>query len=404
MGGPLDGIRVLDLSRVLAGPSCTQLLGDLGADVIKVERPGHGDDTRMWGPPYVRDETGAETGESAYYLAANRNKRSLAVDFTTPAGAEIIGRLAEGSDALIENYKVGTLARYGLDYASLSTANPRLVYCSISGFGQTGPRRSEPGYDFLIQAMGGIMSLTGEPDGQPMKVGVGVADVMCGMYATVGILSALRHRDATGEGQHIDIALFDAQVSWLVNGGTNYLLSGDLPERRGNGHPNIVPYQVFASEDGHVVLAVGNDAQFARFCEAAGAPSLAADPRFETNRARLENRASLVALVSDLMLTRPTRSWIEALKAVKVPVGPVNTLDEVFADPQTRHREMRVSMAHPAGTSVDLLGNPLKLSATPVSYRRHPPLRGEHTDELLAEVLDATDEEVIRWRRAGAIE
>lgn len=403
VNGPLHGIRVLDLSRILAGPTCTQLLGDLGADVIKVERPGHGDDTRAWGPPFVRDPEGNDTTESAYYLCANRNKRSIAVDFTSSEGADLIRRLAAESDVLIENYRVGTLAKHGLDFTSLQKPCPQLVYCSISGFGQTGPRRDEPGYDFLVQAMGGIMSLTGEEEGAPVKVGVGIADVMCGMYASVGILSALRHRDATGQGQHIDLALFDAQIAWLINGATNFLTSGELPKRFGNAHPNIVPYQVFTTLDGHVILAIGNDAQFGRFCEVA-ARSWAKDERFATNAARLRHREVLVGEIAEVMGTRTMDDWISALKAVKVPIGPVNTLDRVFDDPQTIHRKMRIRLDHSTGASVDLLGNPLRFSATPVTYRRPPPMRAEHTDETLRELLGATPQALESWRQAGVIE
>ncbi|MEM1416436.1 MAG: CaiB/BaiF CoA-transferase family protein [Myxococcota bacterium] len=404
--GPLAGLRILDLSRILAGPTCTQLLGDLGADVLKVERPGEGDDTRKWGPPYVQDAAGADTSESAYYLCANRNKRSLAIDFRTPDGAALVRRLAAESDVLIENLKVGSLAKHGLGYADLAPTHPRLVYCSITGFGQTGPRKDQPGYDFLVQAMGGIMSLSGEPEGQPMKTGVGIADVMCGMYATVGILAALRHRDRAGEGQHLDVALFDAQVSWLINGALNYLTSGALPIRRGNGHPNIVPYQVFGSADGHVVIAAGNDAQFGRLCEVAGVAGLAADPRFATNAARVRNRDALLPLLEERTRTKTTDAWIAALEAAKVPCGPVNTLDRVFADPQTQHRGMRITMPHPLAGSgeVALLGNPLNLSATPVSYRRPPPVRAAHTREVLEEVLGMGAPELEALAAAGAIE
>ena len=404
--GPLAGLRILDLSRILAGPTCTQLLGALGADVLKVERPGQGDDTRAWGPPYVKDAAGADTSESAYYLCANRNKRSVAIDFRTSEGASLLRRLAGRCDVLVENLKVGTLAKYGLGYADLHALHPRLVYCSITGFGQTGPRKDQPGYDFLVQAMGGIMSLTGEPEGQPMKTGVGIADVMTGMYATVGTLAALRHRDATGEGQHLDLALFDAQVSWLINGALNYLTSGALPVRRGNGHPNIVPYQVFPSADGHVVLAAGNDAQFERFCAVAGCPELAADPHFATNAARVRHRDALVPLLAARTRTKSTADWIAALETAKVPCGAVNTLDGVFADPQTQHRNMQLTMPHSlAGTGeVALLGNPLKLSATPVSYRRPPPVRAAHTREVLREVLGLDAAELAALEGAGAIE
>lgn len=400
---PLAGVVVLDLSRILAGPTCTQLLGDLGAEVIKVERPGRGDDTRSWGPPFVKDAEGRETSESTYYLAANRDKRSIAIDFDTADGAELVRRLAERADVLVENYRVGTMAKHGLDFATLSERHPGLVYCSISGFGQTGPRKDEPGYDVLIQAMGGIMSLTGEPEGMPMKVGVAIADVMCGMYASVGILAALRHRDATGRGQHIDLALYDAQIAWLINAATTFLNAGGPSKRWGNAHASIVPYQVFATLDGHLVLAIGNEAQFRRFCEVAGRDWVD-DPRFATNADRLQNRSVLVTEIAGVMKTRTMDEWIDALRAVKVPAGPVNDLDRVFADPQTRAREMTIRMEHAAGGSVALLGNPLNLSETPVSYRRPPPMRAEHTDELLMELLSTTPDELAAWRTKGVIE
>ena len=384
--GALDGIRVLDLSRILAGPTCTQLLGDLGADVVKVENPhGGGDDTRAWGPPFVTDADGTPTRESAYYLSANRNKRSVALDIATPEGQAEVRRLAATSDVVIENFKAGTLARYGLDYASLAKDRPDLVYCSISGFGQTGPNASKPGYDLLAQGFGGIMSLTGDPGGVPMKVGVGIADVMCGMYATVGILAALRHRDRTGEGQHIDLALVDAQVAWLINEGTNYLMSGEVPRRRGNGHPNIVPYNVFPTRDGHVILAVGNDGQFRRMCRWLGREDLADDPRYATNPARIANREAIEAEVTAALAVRGLDEIVTALTEAGVPAGPVNTLDRVFASTQVAAREMVVEVAHPAAGegTVRLIGNPLKLSRTPVTYRRHPPMCGEHDEELL---------------------
>jgi len=391
----LEGVRVLDLTRILAGPTCTQLLGDLGAEVIKVERPGRGDDTRGWGPPFLPDRD-ADEGQSAYYLAANRNKRSVTIDLSRPEGRDLVIRLARASDVLVENFKVGSLARLGLGWEDLRAACPRLVYCSITGFGQTGPRAAQTGYDFLAQAMGGIMSLTGEPDGAPMKVGVGVADVMCGMYAAVGILAALRHRDRTGEGQHLDLALFDAQVAWLVNGALNYLTSGERPRRLGNAHPNIVPYQAFETADGWVVLAVGNDEQFARFAAHAGLPALAGDERFRTNAGRVRNRDALVEAIAPVLRKRTTDAWVTGLEGVRVPCGPVNELPEVFADPQTDARKMRITMPHPTSASgeVDLLGNPLKLSDTPVSYRRPPPTLGEHTDEVLGEVLGLSDDEL----------
>ncbi|MCB9947170.1 MAG: CoA transferase [Rhodospirillaceae bacterium] len=393
--GPLAGLRVLDLSRILAGPTCTQLLGDLGADVIKVERPGAGDDTRKWGPPYVRDAEGRETTESAYYLCCNRNKRSVTIDFTRPEGAALVRRLAAGADVLIENFKVGGLAKYGLAYADLRDEFPRLVYCSISGFGQGGPYANRPGYDFMIQGMGGIMSMTGEPEGEPMKVAVGIADVMCGMYASTAILAALRHRDATGEGQYIDLALLDSQIAWLINGGLYYLTSGEPPPRFGNAHPNIVPYQVVPSSDGYFILAVGNDRQFRSFCESGGRPELADDPLFLRNADRVRNRAALVPLVEEMTRRHTTAFWIEELERRNVPCGPVNDLRQVFDDPQVKHRNMRITLPHPLAGSgeVALIGSPVKMSATPVSYRQAPPVLGEHTDAVLEELLglDATE-------------
>jgi crotonobetainyl-CoA:carnitine CoA-transferase CaiB-like acyl-CoA transferase len=387
--GPLQGIRVLDLSRILAGPTCTQLLGDYGADIIKVERPGSGDDTRSWGPPYVTGRDGNPTGESAYYLSANRNKRSIAVDFTASAGAGIVRELVRHCDVVVENFKVGGLAKFGLDYASLSAIRPDLVYCSISGFGQTGPNAHLPGYDLLAQAFGGIMSLTGEPDGEPMKVGVGIADVVCGLYATTAVLAALRHRDRTGFGQHIDIALVDAQISWLVNEGTNYLTSGRPPKRRGNQHPNIVPYQVFAVRDGHVIVAAGNDGQFARFCQIIGRPDLADSTRFDTNARRVENRDDLIAILDKELSKLEKAGLVAAMKEGGVPGGVIHTLPEVFASDQVAAREMRVSVPHSLAQSgtVDLIGNPVKFSLTPVRYRRGPPTCGEHTTEVLNEIL-----------------
>lgn len=385
----LHGIRVLDLSRILAGPSAAQLLGDLGADVVKVERPGEGDDTRKWGPPYVQDSQGRYTEESAYYLCANRNKRSIAIDLGSSAGQALVHRLMERADVLIENYKVGGLARYGLAYEQIRERHPRLVYCSVTGFGQTGPYADRPGYDFLIQGMGGIMSLTGEPGGEPMKVGVGIADVMTGMYAAVGILAALRHRDCTGQGQHIDISLLDTQVSWLANAGTNFLADGQLPGRLGNGHPNIVPYQVFATADAPLILAVGNDGQFGRFCEVAGAMHLARDERFATNPQRIRHRSALCALVADALQQRPRADWLRELQAAGVPCGPVNNLQEVFADPQVQARGAALDMPcdWAAEGKVRLLANPLRMSATPPSYRRPPPRLDEHGAQVLADWL-----------------
>ncbi|AVG39183.1 CaiB/BaiF CoA transferase family protein [Achromobacter insolitus] len=383
----LNGVRVLDLSRILAGPSATQLLGDLGADVVKVEKPGEGDDTRKWGPPYIKDNEGRPTGESAYYLSANRNKRSIALDIATDAGREALHQLLSQADVLVENYKVGGLAQYGLDYAQLRHRYPRLVYCSITGFGQTGPYAKRAGYDFLIQGMGGIMSLTGEPEGTPMKVGVGIADVMTGMYAAVGILAALRHRDLTGMGQHIDISLLDSQIAWLVNAGTNYLAAQEPPTRLGNGHPNIVPYQVFDAADGPMILAVGNDAQFRRFCEVAGLDGLAQDERYASNAARVAHRDELCGRIQEALGQRPRTTWLEQLEAVSVPCGPVNDLRDVFNDPhvQARGAHLRMPCAWAQGGELNLLANPLKLSATPVTYRMPPPRLDEHAQQILAD-------------------
>jgi crotonobetainyl-CoA:carnitine CoA-transferase CaiB-like acyl-CoA transferase len=404
-GQALAGVRVLDLTRILAGPTCTQLLGDLGADVVKVERPGEGDDTRKWGPPYVEGRDGEPTRESAYYLSSNRNKRSVAIDIARPEGQALVRSLLGGCQVLVENFKVGGLARYGLDEPSLRPDFPALVYCSITGFGQTGPYAPRAGYDFLAQGLGGIMSVTGEPDGEPVKVGVGIADVMCGMYATVAILAALRHAEATGEGQHLDVALLDTQVAWLVNEGTNYLLSGRVPRRLGNEHPNIVPYKVFATADGHVILAVGNDGQFRRWCGFAGAPELADDPRFLTNPLRVANREALYALMPAAMRRLTTDAWVEGLAARGVPCSPVNTIDRVFEDPQVRARGMRVDLPHPEAAcgTVPLIANPLKMSATPPAHRRAPPTLGQHTDEVLEELLGMGAAERARLREAGVI-
>ncbi len=384
--GPLTGVKVLDMSRILAGPSSTQLLGDYGADVVKIERPGVGDDTRKWGPPYVRDAEGNETGESAYYLAANRNKRSVAVDISTPEGAALIKELAAKADVLVENYKLGGLKKYGLDYDEIRKINSSIIYCSITGFGQTGPNAALPGYDLMAQGYGGIMSLTGEPDGTPMKVGVGIADVMCGMYAATAVLAALRHRDQTGEGQQIDVALVDSQIAWLINEGTNFLQSGELPKRRGNGHPNIVPYQVFEARDGHVIVAVGNDSQFGRFCRILGVSEMAEDADFATNIRRIENREVLLPKLEALFFKRGKQEMLKAMKADNVPCGEVNNLAEVFASPQVAAREMVVEMDHPH-SPVKLIANPVKFSKTPVTYRNAPPLCGADTDDVMKDWL-----------------
>ncbi|MEO1639258.1 MAG: CoA transferase [Pseudomonadota bacterium] len=371
----LSGLRVLDLTRVLAGPTCTQLLGDLGATVVKLENPDGGDDTRQWGPPYVKDADGQDTDLSAYFMATNRNKHAITVDIRSEAGQAQLQNLARDADVVIENFKPGTAAKYGLGYEQLSTDNPGLIYCAISGFGQTGPNRDKPGYDLMAQGYGGIMSLTGAAGGEPMKVGVAVADVMCGMYATVGILAALNHRHATGAGQYIDLALVDTQIAWLINQGTNYLLGGQVPARRGNGHPNIVPYQVFPTRDGHVIIAVGNDGQFRRMCEVLGIADLGAHPDYATNPARVANRDALLAILTPLILTRNTAEVVTAMEAQKVPVGAVHNVAEALASDQAIARKMVVEMASDDGP-LRLLGNPLNLSRTPVRYDRAPPHLG----------------------------
>lgn len=402
----LAGVRVLDLSRVLAGPWCTQTLADLGADVIKIERPGSGDDTRGWGPPFLRDRDGHETGESSYYLCANRNKRSLAVDIATADGQALVRRLARGCDVVVENFKIGDMARYGLDAARLRADDPRLIYCSITGYGQTGPYAGRPGYDFAVQGLGGLMSVTGERDGlpgaAPQKVGVAVTDLFTGMYATVAILAALRHRDATGEGQVIDMALLDAQVAMLANLGSQYLIGGVVPHRMGNGHPSIVPYQAFEAADGHVILAVGNDAQFARFCAIAGHPEWAGDPRFVRNADRVRNRDVLVPMIADAMRMRGRGDWLAALEAGGIPCSPVNGIDEVFADPQVRARGLQVNVDHPAREALPLVASPLRLSATPVRYRSAPPTLGQHSEEVLRE-SGLSPQEIDELRARGVI-
>lgn len=422
----LDGIRILDLSRVLAGPWCTQTLADLGADVVKVERPrsdGHpgGDDTRGWGPPFLKGRDGADTAEAAYYLGANRNKRSITCDIATPEGQALIRELAAKADVFVENYKVGDMARYGLDFASLHALNPRLVYCSITGFGQTGPYKDRAGYDYAIQGMGGLMSVTGErddlPGGGPQKVGVAVADLFTGLYATVAIQAALRHAERTGEGQHIDMALLDTQVAMLANLGANYLVrgreEGKVPGRAGNAHINIVPYQVFEvasdaqGQAQHIILAVGNDGQFAKFCEVAGQPGLAQDERFARNQNRVRNRAVLVPLLEALFKTRSKADWLAALEAAKVPCGPINNLAEVFADQHVQQRGMvqtwQDAHAHPLADAVQLVASPLKLSATPVRNDRPPPLLGQHTAEVLTDWLGAGEARLAELRGRGIV-
>ena len=395
----LSGIRILDLSRVLAGPWCTQTLADLGADVIKIERPGTGDDTRTWGPPFLKDAEGADT-EAAYYLGTNRNKRSVTCDIAQPAGQALVRELAAHCDVFVENFKVGDMARYGLDYASLKAINPRLVYCSVTGFGQNGPYAERAGYDYAIQGMGGLMSVTGERDdlgGGPQKVGVAVADLMTGMYATVAILAALRHAEKTGEGQQVDMALLDTQVAMLANLGANYLVSGKAPGRAGNAHQNIVPYQVFEvapAADGskdHLILAVGNDSQYAKFCAVANIPELASNPLFATNRNRVQNRAKLVPILEAVMKTRSKADWLAALEAAKVPCGAINNLAEVFADPQVEARKMVTEWKHPVKSDLKLVSSPIRLSATPVRTDLPPPLLGQHTDEVLRELLNYSE-------------
>ena len=403
--GPLAGIRILDMTRILAGPTCAQLLGDLGADVIKVERPGVGDDTRSWGPPFLKAADGGDLKESAYYLAVNRNKRSVTVDFSRPEGVALIKRLLKHCDVMAHNMKVGGLEKVGLSYPDLKDEFPGLVYCHITGFGETGPYAKRPGYDALAQAMGGIMSLTGDPDGEPVRVGVGISDIMCGMYASTAILAALRHRDRTGQGQLIDLGLLDTTVAWSSNEALNYFTSGQLPKRRGNQHANIVPYQVFPTKDGYFYLAAGNDGQYARFCEFAGVPELATDPRYDTNPKRLVNRDELVAKLEQVTPKKTTQEWIEGLEQRNVPAAPVYNLEQTFNDPQIKHREMKIEMDQPLAKNgkVALLGNPIKLSETPVSYRRPPPTLGQHTDEVLAELLDLSDDDRAKLRDDGLI-
>ncbi len=389
--GALSHIRVLDLSRILAGPWAAQMLGDLGAEIIKVERPGAGDDTRGWGPPYVKDANGNDTTDSTYCLSANRNKKSVTIDFTRPEGQKLVRELAARSDVVIENFKVGGLEKYGLDYESLERINPALIYCSITGFGQTGPYAPRAGYDFLIQGLGGLMSFTGRPDeepgGGPMKVGVALADIMTGMYSATAILAALTYRAETGVGQYIDMALLDVQVGVLSNQAMNYLHTGVLPKRMGNAHPNVVPYQDFHTSDGYVIIAVGNDTQFARLAQAIGKPEWASDPQFSTNSQRVKNRDSLIAAMNDITRTRTTDEWVELFESIGIPCGPINDLEHVFKDPQVIARNMQISMHHPKYGNMPLVANPIRLSETPVQYRHAPPALGEHTEQVLAELL-----------------
>ncbi len=404
--GALSHIRVLDMSRVLAGPWAGQVFADLGADVIKIERPGSGDDTRGWGPPYLKDSDGRDTQEAAYFLAANRGKKSVALDISRPEGQQILRQLAAQSDVLLENYKAGDLARYGLGYEDLKAINPGLIYCSITGFGQTGPMRQVAGYDFIIQGIGGLMSITGErddlPGGGPQKVGVAVADITTGLYSTIAVLAALAHRTQTGEGQHIDMALLDVQVATIANMNMNYLVSGNVPRRQGNAHANIVPYQVFAAADGELVLAVGNDSQFAKFCEAAGC-AFAQDARFRRNADRVRNRAELVPLLESVLKQRTVAGWVALLEPLGVPVGPINNLAQVFEHPQVKSRNMRIDLPHPLSGSVPQVASPIKMSATPPQYATAPPTLGQHTREVLRDRLDLSDEELARLKAAAVI-
>jgi crotonobetainyl-CoA:carnitine CoA-transferase CaiB-like acyl-CoA transferase len=396
----LSHIRVLELSRVLAGPWSAQTLADLGADVIKVERPGAGDDTRAWGPPWAGDQ-------SAYFLSTNRGKRSITIDFERPEGQELVRKLAAQADVVIENFKVGGLVKYGLDYDSLKAVNPRLVYCSITGFGQTGPYRNRAGYDFMIQGMGGLMSITGQPDGEPgggpVKVGVAVTDIFTGLYATIGIMGALAHRDRTGEGQQVDLALLDVQVAVLANQAMNCLVGGKAPQRLGNAHPNIVPYQAFATRDGYIILAVGNDGQFTKFCAVAGRPDLAKDERYATNPARVANRKELVALLEELIRTRDSHDWLAALEEVGVPCGPINDLTAVFEDPQVKARNIHQDLPHPTQGSVPTVASPIRYSGTPLVHDTAPPTLGQHTDTVLAESLGLSEADIASLREKGVI-
>ena len=400
MPGPLSHVRVLELSRVLAGPWAAQTLADLGADVIKVERPGAGDDTRAWGPPWAGEE-------SAYFLSTNRGKRSITIDFERPEGQELVRKLAAQADVVIENFKVGGLVKYGLDYDSLKAINPGLVYCSITGFGQDGPYAKRAGYDFMIQGMGGLMSITGQPDseagGGPVKVGVAVTDVFTGLYATIGVLGALAHRDRTGEGQWVNLALLDVQVAVLANQAMNYLVGGKAPQRLGNAHPNIVPYQAFATLDGHIILAVGNDGQFAKFCQVAGRPELAQDARYATNPARVANRKELVPILELLLEQRTSRDWLSALEAVGVPCGPINDVSQVFADPHVQARHIHQDLPHPTAGTVPTVASPIRYSATPIEHTVAPPTLGQHTDAVLEENLGLCAADIAALREKGVV-
>jgi len=398
MKGALSHLRVVDLSRVLAGPWASQILADMGADVIKIERPGSGDDTRGWGPPFLKDEAGNDTTEAAYYLGANRGKKSLTLNIAAPEAQEIIRHLVKDADVFIENYKVGDMARYGLSYQDLKQINPRIVYCSITGFGQTGPMAEIAGYDFIVQGLGGLMSITGErddlPGGGPQKVGVAVADIMTGLYSTIAILAAIEHRHSSGEGQYIDMALLDVQVATIANMNMNYLCSGKVPGRQGNAHANIVPYQVFNAADGELILAVGNDTQFAKLCAVLGCPEIAGDERYAKNANRVRHRDALLPLLQQRLVTRSVAQWVEVLQPEGVPCGPVNSLAQTFANPQVIHRQMRVDLPHPLAGSVPSVANPIKFSGTPIQYGDAPPTLGQHSDQVLKEYVGLSDTEI----------
>ncbi|MFZ9366845.1 MAG: CaiB/BaiF CoA transferase family protein [Burkholderiaceae bacterium] len=398
MKGALSHLRVVDLSRVLAGPWASQILADMGADVIKIERPGSGDDTRGWGPPFLKDEAGNDTTEAAYYLGANRGKKSLTLNIAAPEAQEIIRHLVKDADVFIENYKVGDMARYGLSYQDLKQINPRIVYCSITGFGQTGPMAEIAGYDFIVQGLGGLMSITGErddlPGGGPQKVGVAVADIMTGLYSTIAILAAIEHRHSSGEGQYIDMALLDVQVATIANMNMNYLCSGKVPGRQGNAHANIVPYQVFNAADGELILAVGNDTQFAKLCAVLGCPEIAGDERYAKNANRVRHREALLPLLQQRLVTRSVAQWVDVLQPEGVPCGPVNSLAQTFTNPQVIHRQMRVDLPHPLAGSVPSVANPIKFSGTPIQYGDAPPTLGQHSDQVLKEYVGLSDAEI----------
>lgn len=406
MPGPLAGLRVLDLSRVLAGPWCTQILADFGAEVIKVEKPGEGDDTRGWGPPFITNPDGSK-GDAAYFLSTNRGKWSVEIDMASPQGQKLIRDLAAKADVVMENFKVGGLKKYGLDYASLKAVNPRLIYCSLTGFGQTGPYAQRAGYDFMIQGMGGIMSVTGQPDGhpgaEPMKIGVAFADIFTGLYCTIGIQAALYHRERTGEGQHIDVALLDSQVGVLANQALNYLVGGKPPTRLGNAHPNIVPYQTFATRDGHIIMAVANDRQFREYCAIIGVPHLAEDERFKLNRGRVEHRAELIPLLVGPMTARTTAEWVAAFEDAAIPCGPINSIDQVFANEQVLARGLQIGLTRDDGVQVPGVANPIVFSETPIQYDKAPPRLGDGTEKILSAELGLSAEEIARLRKDGVI-